>query len=165
MPENKDYDLTLKQFDSYLSMVLKIYQELVPVLKRELAAVKEDDINTLNECLKSQQVLLLQTKNFDEKISEYQLKLGIKARRLSEMIVQLPEDNRLPFFELLSQFEQTSAEVRFYQDKCRSLLQSKLYLIDKALSKAKVQKDNITYNKDAAEVQGSLFSKSLEVKI
>ena len=165
MPENKDFDITLKQFDNYLSMILKIYQELLPVLKCELAAVKDDDINTLNECLKSQQALLLQTKNFDEKINEFQLKLGIKASRLSEMIQQLPEDQRLPFFEILSQFEQVSVEAKFYQEKCRALLQSKLYLIDKALSKTNVQKDNITYNKDAAEVQGSLFSKSLEVKI
>lgn len=165
MPENQEYIITLKQFGDYLSMILKVYQELVLVLKYELAAVKEDDINTLNDCLKSQQALLLQTRNFEEKVNDFQSKLGIKANKLSETIQQLPETHRLSFFEILSQFEQTSTEVKFYQEKCRVLLQSKLYLIDKALSKAKIQKDNITYDKDASEVQGSLFSKSLEVKI
>lgn len=165
MMENQEYNVTLKQFDDYLSMILKVYQELVFALKCELAAVSQDDISTLNDCLKSQQALMLQTKNFEEKISDFQSRLGIKANRLSETIQQLPEIHRLPFFEILSQFEQTSTEVKFYQEKCRALLQSKLYLIDKALSKAKIQKDNITYDKDASEVQGSLFSKSLEVKI
>ena len=165
MSENKEFDITLKQFDNYLSIIVKIYQDLVFVLKSELEAVKEDNIKVLNECLKSQQALLLQTRNFDEKIKDFQSRLGITARNLSETIQQLPENNRFPFFEILSQFEQTSAEVKFYQEKCRVLLQSRLYLIDKALSKAKIQKDNITYDKDASEVQGSLFSKSLEVKI
>lgn len=165
MSDNKGFDITLKQFNDYLSMTLKVYQELIPVLKSELEAIKNDDIFKLNECLKSQQALLLKTKNFNEKISGFQSALGISACNLSETIIKLPEINRLSFFEILSQFGQTSAEVKFYQEKCHVLLQSKLYLIDKALSKVRIQKDNTTYNKDAAEVQGSLFAKALEIKI
>jgi hypothetical protein len=91
--------------------------------------------------------------------------LNIKAVNLSGLILNLPEERQMPFFEILSQFERTSEEVKFYQEKCRSLLQSKLYFIDKVLSKANIQKDGVTYNKDAAGIPGSLFSKTLEVKI
>jgi FlgN protein. len=165
MSKNNEFDITLNQFRDYLSTILKVYQDLIPVLKSELEAVQKDDIDSLNECLKSQQALLILTRNFDTKIDEYQTKLNITAANLSELILKLPDDKQLTFFEILSQFGQTSAEVRFYQEKCRLLLQSKLYLIDKVLSKTKIPKDNITYNKDAAEVQGSLFSKALEIKI
>jgi len=165
MSASKEYDKTLDQFQSYLSTILKVYQDLVPILRSELTSIQKDDIDTLNECLRSQQALMIQTRNFNAKILEYQTMLNIKAANLSELILNLPSEDQMPFFEILSQFGQTSEEVRFYQEKCRTLLQSKLYLIDKVLSKAHMPKDNVTYNKDAAEVQGSLFSKSLEVKI
>lgn len=164
MSENKEFDMVANQFHDYLSMILKIYQDLIPVLRSELEAIEKDNVDELNDCLKSQQALLLQTKDFETKTNKYQSKLGISAGTLSEMILKLPEGCRLPFYEVLGQFGQTSSEVKFYQEKCRSLLQSKLYLIDKVLSKMDVQKDNITYNKDASEVQGSLFAKSLEIK-
>ncbi len=165
MPENKQFESVLIQFHEYLLSILKVYQDLLPELKRELESVQKDDIAELNGCLKNQQALLLKAKNFDSKVTGFQSKLGISAHNLSEMISKLPEKNQLSFFEILSQFGQTSEEVRFYQEKCRIMLQSKLYLIDKALSRANVQKDPSTYNRDAGEVQGSLFSKSLEVKI
>lgn len=165
MSENKEYDITLNQFHEYLSTILKAYQGLIPELRRELDTIQKGDIAVLNECLKNQQALILKTKSFDTKVNSFQSKLGISARNLSELISQLPEQYQISFFEILSQFEQTASEFRFYQDKCRTLLQSKLYLIDKALTRANVQKDNTTYNKDAAEVQRSLFSKSLEVRI
>lgn len=161
----KEYDTLLDQFHNYLTTILKAYQDLVPVLRSELTSIQQDDIDTLNDCLRSQQALMLQTKNFDTKVKEYQTELNITAVNLSELILKLPGNKQLPFFEILSQFGQTSEEVKFYQEKCRTLLQSKLYLIDKLMTKANIQKDNVTYNKDAAEVQGSLFSKSLEMKI
>lgn len=165
MSENKEFDIILNQLHEYLLLVLKVYQDLIPALKGELEAVQKDDVSSLNEFLKIQQALLLKTKDFDSKVTGFQLKLGISAHNLSEMISKLPEKDQLSFFEILSQFGQTSEEVKFYQEKCRIMLQSKLYLIDKALSRANVQRDPSTYNKDAGEVQGSLFSKSLEVKI
>jgi FlgN protein. len=165
MTDDKEFDNTIKQFHDYLSTILEVYTALIPLLRWELEAVQKDDIETLDESMKTQQALLLKTRNFDKKIKGFQTKLGISAEHLSETIQMLPEKNQLSFFEILSQFGQISTEVRFYQGKCRTLLQSKLYLIDKTLSKARVQKDHITYNKDAAGVQGSLFSKTMEVKI
>ncbi len=157
---------TLKQFHNYLSSILKVYQDLIPVLKQELNAINSDDVDSLNECLKFQQALMLQTKNFEEKVAGFQNRLGIyTARNLSETIGMLPEASKLPFFEILGQFGQTGSEVKFYQEKCRSMLQSKLYLIDKALAKNNLHKNNITYTKEASEVQGTLLSKALEIKV
>jgi len=164
MSESKGFDETLNQFHDYLSTILKVYQDIIIILKQELDAVNRDDIGKLNGCLKDQQALCFRTKNFNLKIKDFQSKLGITARNLSETIQLLPENNRLPFFDILGQFELTSSEVRYYQEKCRTLLQSKLYMIDKALTRAHVPKGNIIYNEDAAEVQKSLFAKTLEIK-
>lgn len=165
MTEKKEFDITLDHFHEYLLGILKLYQNSVPVLKEELEAIMQDQIEILNESLKSQQALLLQTKNFDKQVADYLSKLNINARNLTEMAQQLPKEERLRFFSLLGEFEFTMAEVNFYKEKCRIILQSKLYAIDKFLSKQEIQKDNTTYNQSAGEVHGSLFAKSFETKI
>jgi hypothetical protein len=47
--------------------------------------------------MKSQQALLLRTKNFDAKIAEYQSKLNISGSTLSQMALQFPEEKRPVF--------------------------------------------------------------------
>ncbi|MEL7656685.1 MAG: flagellar export chaperone FlgN, partial [Bacillota bacterium] len=130
-----------------------------------LEAIMQDEIDVLNNSLKSQQALLLQTRNFDQQTASYLSKLNIKANSLTEMAQQLPKDDGLRFFSLLGEFELTMTEVNYYKEKCRVLLQSKLYTIDKVLSKHESQKDNTTYDQKAAEVHGSLFPKSFETKV
>lgn len=165
MTDNKEYTMTLDQFHEYLSGILKLYQDSVPVLKAELEAIMGDEIDVLNQSLKSQQALLLKTKNFDQQTANFLSRLNIKAKNLTEMAQQLPKDDQLRFFDLLGEFELTMTEVNYYKDKCRILLQSKLYTIDKVLSKQNLPKDNTTYNQNAAEVHGTLFPKSFEKKI
>lgn len=164
MTDVKEYTIALNQFHEYLTGILKLYRSAVPVLKEELEAIMQDEIEVLNQSLKSQQALLLQTKNFDQQTASYLSKLNIKAKNLTEMIHQLPKEEQLRFFDLLGEFELTMTEVNFYKDKCRELLQSKMYTIDKALSKLDLPKDNTTYNQNASEVQGTVFPKSFEKK-
>lgn len=165
MTDSKEFNVVLNQFYSYLTGILNLYRNSVPVLKEELEAIMQDEIEALNESLKSQQALLLQTKNFDQQIAAYLSRLNIKARNLTEMAQQLPGEEQLRFFDLLGEFELTMTEVNYYKEKCRVLLQSKLYTIDKVLSKQNLPKDNTTYDQSAAEVQGTLLPKTFEKKI
>lgn len=152
----------LESFYQYLHSILDVYTDLVDILKKELECIEKDDIEKLDQVLKNKQAVLFQTKSFDKKVSEYQTKLGISANKLTEMIPLLPEESRLKFYGLVGQFGQTIEEVNFYKEKCETLLQSKLYTIDKALTKLDVT-NNKTYNKDAEKVQKSI--KSFETKI
>ena len=83
MPENKQVEAVLIQFQEYLLSILGVYQDLLPELKRELESVQKDDIAELNGCLKNQQALLLKAKNFDSKVTGFQSKLGISALNFS----------------------------------------------------------------------------------
>ncbi len=166
MTDNKEFQIVLDQFHEYLTGILRIYQSAVPVLKEELEAIMQDQMDVLDQSLKSQQALLLKTRNFDQQTADYLSRLNIKAKNLTEMAKQLPNDEQqLRFFGLLGEFEITMTEVNYYKDKCRVLLQSKLYAIDKVLSRQDLPKDNTTYNQNATEVQGTLFPKSFEKKI
>jgi len=155
----------LKQFLEYLNGVLNLYKSMVPILKSELDAIMKDDIDSLNKSLSSQQALILKTKSFDEQIAHFLSLLGIQAKNLTEMAQQLPEEDGSKFFNILREYELVMTEVVYYKDKCTMLLNSKLYTIEKALSKLTAQKEHTTYNQNAAEVQSTLFSKSFESKV
>ena len=165
MTEKKINNTTLEGFHNYLQGILRLYQNAIPILKEELESIIQDNIDSLNESLKSQQAILLETKYFEKNVATYLSKLDISAKTLTELIQNLPNEEQLRFFSLLGQFEQAMLEINFYKEKCRVLLQSKLYSIDKVLSKNLIQKNNTTYNKNAAEVLGTLFPKSFETKI
>lgn len=165
MTEKKQFKATLDDFHEYLIGILNQYQNAIPVLKKELAAITEDQLDDLNDTLKSQQALLLQTKNFGKKVTEYLSQLNISAKNLTEMVTKLPEEEQMRFFNIIGEFDQTVEEVNFYKDKCRTLLQSKLYGIGKILERNDIKKENMTYDQNASEIQSALFPKAFEKKI
>ncbi|MGI6734247.1 MAG: flagellar export chaperone FlgN [Anaerovoracaceae bacterium] len=148
----------------YLCGILKLYEDILPVLKEELDAICRDDISSLDENLKTQQALLFKTKNFDRDIAGYISRLNIEATNLSSLIRQIPEEHQLRFYALLGRFAEVVQDVDFYRDKCQTMLQTKLYSIDKALSERTGRKETKTYDRDASEIHNQ-FPKSFETTI
>lgn len=165
MTGKKEFETILDEFHEYLSGILEIYRNAISLLKEELGHILGDELQALDENMNAQQSLLLRTKGFDAKLAEYQAALDIPGDTLSEMALRFPEERRAEFFELIGQFQRTLEEVEFYKEKCEGLLQNKLYHIDKVLTRKEMQKNNTTYNQNAAEVKSSLFSKAFETKI
>lgn len=165
MTDKKEFETILNEFHEYLSGIMEIYQNAIPLLKEELSHILGDELQALDENMNAQQSLLLRTKNFDAKLAEYQAALDIPGSTLSEMALRFPEERRAEFFELIGQFQRTLEEVEFYKEKCKDLLQNKLYHIDKVLTRKEMLKNNTTYDQNAAEVKSSLFSKAFETKI
>lgn len=153
--QTSDYNKILDNFYDYLCGTLKLYEDLLPVLKEELHAISEDDTRSLDEKLITQQALLYQTKHFNRNVAEYTARLDLAEGNLTSLILQMPEEQQLRFYALLGRFAAVLEEVCFYKDKCETLLQSKLYSIDKALIGQKGRIENITYDRNAAEVHTS----------
>jgi hypothetical protein len=162
MIQNENFNDHLNGFYQYLISLLNNYSDLVSVLKQELECILSGDIVLLGENLRKQQVLLIGTKDFDKKVSDYSLNLNIYANNLTELTLQLPKQDQYRFFRLLDDFDKVVEQVTFYKNECQVLLQGKLYTIDKALSRLDVQKDKPTYDKNATEVQGGKHLKSFE---
>lgn len=165
MAVKKDFKQILDCFYGYLFGVTKLHQEEVPKLKEELAFIQEDNIDGLNSNLKLQQTFLYQIKNFDKEVAGYMNQLNLSGSNLSEVITQLPEEEQMRFYELLSQFEVTMKEVQFYKKKCQSMLQTKLYVVNKKITGYELKKDKTTYGKDGKEAETSTFPKTFEKNI
>jgi hypothetical protein len=155
----------IDEFYDYLQGVKGIYTDIIPVLREEIDQIAKDDVAALDETLKRQQALVLRTRNFDDKIAGYLKKLGIAASTLTETVQAFPEDDRFRFYDFLGEFDRVVEQVDFYRGKCRELLQSKLYSIDKQLAGAPNKGESLTYDEKAGEVMKSLYSKTFEKKI
>jgi hypothetical protein len=149
----------------YLSDVKLIYMDIIPVLKEEIDQIMRDDVAELDETIKRQQALVLRTRNFDDKIAGYLERLGVSASTLTETVHGFPEDERFRFYDFLGEFDRVVEQVDFYRDKCRELLQSKLYSIDKQLAGLPNNTESTTYDENAGGVIKSLHSKTFEKKI
>jgi hypothetical protein len=165
MFNTKEFNETLDTFYDKLFEILQLYQNIIPILKKELDCILKDDIKVLNECLKSLQALSLQTKGFDKMTAEFLSELKIPAKNLTQMIPHLPEDKQPEFYSLLGQFQSTLKEVDFYKEKCNVILQTKLYTVEKKLSILTEQKGIKIYNHDGKGTEGTLLSKSFETTI
>lgn len=165
MVEKSEFKTTLNIFYRNLCDVLQHYKSIIPILREELDCILNDDIKSLNVCLNKLQIFSMQVKGFEKMIFEAQCKLNISARTLSAMIQQMPEEEHLRFYSLLGQLETTLKEVKFYQEKCGDMIQTKLYTLDKMLSVIAIQKDLTLYRQDATEEPGTLFSKAFETTV
>jgi hypothetical protein len=155
----------LDEFYDYLQGVKQIYTDLLPVIKEEIDQIAADDVAALDETLKRQQALVLRTRNFDDKIAGYLERLGIAASTLTETVQEFPEGDRFRFYDFLGEFDRVVKQVDFYRGKCRELLQSKLYSIDRQLAGAPNKRESLTYDERAGGTTKSLYSKTFEKKI
>ena len=159
------FKTTLDEFYIYLCDALNTYEEAVPVLKEELEAITTDDIYLLNENLKKQQAIFLKTKLFDQCVKEYHEKLGVKASNLSELLKELDGVEAPRFADLIRKFEKSIELITFYSNKCRTLLQTKLFNIERILELHSNTVQTTTYTKDAKEIQDSSEPKSFQTRI
>ncbi|MDR1573241.1 MAG: flagellar protein FlgN [Clostridiales Family XIII bacterium] len=155
----------IDEFYDYLLGVRQVYTDIIPVLREEIDQIARDDVAALDETIKRQQALVLRTRNFDDKIAGYLERLGIAAPTLTETVQAFPEEDRFRFYDFLGEFDRIVEQVDFYRDKCRELLQSKLYSIDKRLAGVPNTRESVTYDEKAGEVTKSLHSKTFEKTI
>jgi hypothetical protein len=159
MSESKAID----RFYEYLQSILAIYRDMIPVLMNEIEYIKNEDISGLDGALKLQQAMLLRTKNFDVRVMAYLKELGISADNLSATIQQLPEEERFRYYSFLGEFDQVMEQVGFYKEKCREVLQTKIYQMEKHAVNSGLS-DGLTYDEFAGGNKTS-YAKVFEKKI
>lgn len=148
MLETNEYKETLDSFYNYLFGVIKLHRDTIPKLKDELMLIQSNSVDELNDNLNHQQIFLYQIKNFDQDVAAYMEKLNVSGANLSEVVKQFPENEQTRFEKLLAEFKETAKEIKFYKDKCQTLLQTKLHMVNKNIAQFKAKQDKMTYGED-----------------
>ena len=165
MLETTEYQETLDSFYNYLFGVIKLHRDTIPKLKDELMLIQSNSIDELSDNLNHQQIVLYQIKNFDQDVADYMEKLGVSGKNISEVIDQFPKDEQERFAKLLTEFKEVAKEIEFYKDKCQTLLQTKLHMVNKNIAQFEAKQEKTTYGEDGKEEGGvklpSAFEKSV----
>ncbi len=165
MLETNEYKETLDSFYNYLFGVIKLHRDTIPKLKDELMLIQSNSIDELSDNLNHQQIFLYQIKSFDQDVAAYMEKLHVSGKNITEVISQFPESERPRFAELLTQFKETAKEIEFYKDKCQTLLQTKLHVVNKNLAQFKAKQDKITYGEDGKKEGNVKISSAFEKNV
>jgi len=148
MLETIEYKQTLDSFYDYLFGVIKLHRDTIPKLKDELMLIQSNSIDELSDNLNHQQIFLYQIKNFDQEVAAYMEKLNVSGKNISEVISQFPEDEQDRFTKLLAEFKEVAKEIEFYKNKCQTLLQTKLHVVNKNIAQYKAKQEKTTYGED-----------------
>ena len=85
---------TLDDFIDLLEKLILLFDDLADVEQTKLEAVTDKDIDTLSDCMKEEQVFLLQFRGIDKKRETIQKDLGFENMKFSEIISISPSSRK-----------------------------------------------------------------------
>jgi hypothetical protein len=121
------------KFYSYLVDLDASYRKLAALLTRKAAALSSGDLYELDDLVNEEQAYLLITRGFDQKLAGFRRDAGYAGEKLSEIIAELPEEERGRFRELHGRLSASLEEVRVLNEKCTNLAHIKLHGIKRQL--------------------------------
>ncbi len=165
MAYSKQHYKALDDLYDYMSGILDLYRDAIPMLKSELDAIVDEDTEKLNQSMNAQQAIILKTRDFDERMAEFSKLIEVPNGSLQDLSANLPGDEGKRFSKLHDEFKVTIEEVLFYRNKCREMLTTRMHNLERILDGTGNPQESTTYNSTASEVQTSLFPKSFQTKI
>ena len=121
------------KFFAYLDSLDKSFIKLAGLLHEKLAALDRFDPDTLDEIVKEEQVYTLKSKGFESQIKNFRQQLKLSGETLSEVIAELPEEEKQRFEDVFLRLSTSLEVVRELNQKCQDLTENRLHQIDKAL--------------------------------
>ncbi len=165
MAYSKQHYKALDDLYDYMSGILDLYRDAIPMLKSELDAIVEEDTEKLNQAMNAQQAIILKTRDFDERMAGFSKLIEVPNESIQDLSANLPGNEGKRFAKLHDDFKVTIEEVLFYRNKCREMLTARMHSLERILDEAGNPQESTTYNSTASEVQTSLFPKSFQTKI
>lgn len=144
-----DLSVYYDKFYAYLSELLQGYTKLSALLTKKLSAITLFDVATLDGIIREEQAFVLLSRGFDPNVQNYREKLSLKGATLSEVITEMPPEQQGRFLSLLGSLKTRLDEVKFLNEKCQSLLEDRIYTLERSISRLDKTK-TATYGKPGA---------------
>lgn len=124
-------------FAAYLSLLQEISRVLVSLTEtahKKTAAVQQDDLATLNECIKQEQALSLSLRGFEQKRAIATQDLGIGSVSLSGLAAHYPVELQPQAKAAAEALLQNYQLYRSAAEVARSTLECNLHQLEKVLA-------------------------------
>ena len=124
-------------YASYLELLRSLtgtLTQLTEVAKRKTQAVRQDDLDVLNECIKSEQALSLSLRGFEQKQQTALAELSLTGLRLRDLPSAAPEEFRMQTKEVVEALQSAYKIYRSASETALSTLECNLHEIEKILA-------------------------------
>lgn len=117
--------------------------EVTDVEQRKYEATLKNNVVSVEDCMKEEQVLLLKLKGLDKKREKVLQTFGKEDATFREVIEDLPEDQKIPLESLFQQMQTNLKKYKEVERNARSALEFHLHEIDKKLEKMQGSKGSV----------------------
>ena len=127
---------TWQELFDFLDKLCDTLEELTEIQKRKTAAVRMDDLMTVNECMKREQAIGLSLRTMDRKRAKLLSALGLEGLPVSAMADRCPAEKRMEAMEIAEDVRNCYAVYRSAAEVSRTTLEGNLHQIEKLLENA-----------------------------
>lgn len=120
----------------FLDGLCDTLETLTEIQKRKTAAVRADDLMTVNECMKKEQAIGLSLRTADQKREKLLAGVGLQGLPLAAMPDRCPAEKRMEALDVVEDVRNCYALYRSAADVARTTLEVNLHQIEKYLEDA-----------------------------
>lgn len=126
---------TILDFNTLVFSLIELLERLTAIEQKKLKAVAANDLDTLNACIKNEQVETLKLKGLDKKREQLQIELGYQNLTYKEIIPLLPQEEKNKSRALYNTLQQKTNEFHAINASVKTALDVNLHTINATLSK------------------------------
>lgn len=126
---------TIIDFHNIVIHLIELLETLIAIEKDKLEAVTSKDFDTLNSCIKNEQVLVLKLKGLDKKREQVLSALDYDGLSYKEIIARLPAEQKEESCKLFTALQQATDEFHTINNSVKTALDVNLHVINTTLSK------------------------------
>lgn len=125
-----------EQYEAYLKFLgelTRVLDRLTQIAREKAAAVRQDDLVKLNECMKQEQVQSLALRGMDQKRERLLAALGLSGTRLNQLAEHYPEELRLHAKQTVERLQDSYKIYRSANSAAQHTLECNLHEVEKMI--------------------------------
>ena len=134
---------TYADYLHFLSGLCQLFAQLTAIEEKKAEAVRQRDLDALNECMKQEQAVSLSLRGHEQRRREILQDLGLQNIPMREVPRHCPPEQRQAVSDAVEQVLRAHQVLSSAQASARMLLENQLHLTEKELQRRGVDPDDI----------------------
>lgn len=132
----------LSKFKAVIAELIELFDQLSETETKKLKAVVDNNLKTLEECMKEEQASILKLKVLEKKREDVQVELGLQGQSFKEIISGLSDEAKSEMEESYQKLEASLSNFNKHADSTKTAIETNLYSIDNILESLKAHGKN-----------------------
>ncbi|HAN43928.1 MAG TPA: hypothetical protein DCP97_00910 [Ruminococcaceae bacterium] len=152
-----------ESFTQILQEQISLYKSLLAVEKNKFDVIVAQQVGHLEDIINQEQALIMKSELLEQNRIQTQVNLGYGTKTLKQLIAELEPDKSEILLALYNELMPLVMDVKFYNDRCQSLVQIRLHDIERNLSAISAAAGAATYKNDGKKTAPN-YSNSVLIK-